>query len=41
LDRVNTFIELSAYGRQDEFRKLGEKDQLVWKELAENLKGAE
>jgi hypothetical protein len=39
-ERVNTFIELSAYGRQAEFRKLPEKDQLVWKELAINLRGS-
>jgi hypothetical protein len=40
LTRVNTFIELSAYGRQEEFRRLPEKDQLVWKELTANLRGA-
>jgi hypothetical protein len=39
LRRLDVFIELSAYGRQDEFRKLHEKDQLVWKELAVNLRG--
>ena len=32
--RVDQFIELSAYGRQEEFVRLSEKDQLVWKELA-------
>ena len=32
--RLNRFIELSAYGRQDEFAALSEKDQLVWKEAA-------
>jgi hypothetical protein len=37
--RVDTFIELSAYGRQDEFRGLSEGDQLVWKELALTLRG--
>jgi hypothetical protein len=37
LKRVNTFIELSAYGRQEEFRRLSGPDQLVWKELASNL----
>jgi hypothetical protein len=36
--RVDNFIELSAYGRQDEFRRLSEKDQLVWKELAHTLR---
>jgi hypothetical protein len=39
LKRVNTFIEFSAYGRQEEFRRLSEADQLVWKELAVNLSG--
>jgi hypothetical protein len=38
--RVDQFIELSAYGRQDEFAKLSEKDQLVWKELALSLRGS-
>jgi hypothetical protein len=39
IKRVNQFIELSAYGRQEEFRGLSEKDQLVWKELAVELRG--
>ena len=38
--RVDQFIELSAYGRQEEFSRLPEKDQLVWKELARLLRGA-
>ena len=37
--RVDNFIELSAYGRQEEFARLPEKDQLVWKELAVTLRG--
>ena len=37
--RIDQFIELSAYGRQEEFCQLPEKDQLVWKEAAEFLKG--
>ena len=37
--RVDQFIELSAYGRQDEFARLNEKDQVVWKELALILRG--
>ncbi|MDR1655583.1 MAG: DUF6062 family protein [Treponema sp.] len=37
--RVDNFIELSAYGRQEEFRALSQKDQLVWKELALSLRG--
>jgi hypothetical protein len=40
LRRTSQFIELSAYGRQEEFTGLPEKDQLVWKELALNLRGA-
>ncbi|MDR2103200.1 MAG: DUF6062 family protein [Treponema sp.] len=38
--RVGQFIELSAYGRQEEFAALSEKDQLVWKELALVLRGS-
>jgi hypothetical protein len=34
LRRTGRFIELSAYGRQEEFAALTEKDKLVWKELA-------
>jgi len=37
--RVDQFIELSAYGRQEEFGRLCEEDQLVWKELALVLRG--
>ena len=37
--RTDQFIELSAYGRQEEFAALPEKDQLVWKELAVALRG--
>jgi hypothetical protein len=37
--RVDNFIEFSAYGRQEEFRALSEKDQTVWKELALELRG--
>jgi hypothetical protein len=33
-ERIDVFIELSAYGRQKEFAALSEKDQLVWKEVA-------
>ena len=32
--RLDQFIEFSAYGRQQEFAALSEKDQLVWKEAA-------
>jgi hypothetical protein len=37
--RVDNFIEFSAYGRQEEFRALSEKDQMVWRELALELRG--
>ena len=37
--RINQFIELSVYGRQKEFAALPEKDQLVWKEAANFLRG--
>ena len=37
--RTERFIDLSAYGRQDEFAELSERDQVVWKELAVNLRG--
>ena len=40
LKRVSQFIEFSAYGRQDEFAALSEKDQLVWKEAAATLRGS-
>lgn len=40
LERVNRFIELSAYGRQQEFAALPEADKLVWKELARTLRGS-
>jgi hypothetical protein len=39
MERTLQFIELSAYGRQAEFAKLSEADQLVWKELAIALRG--
>ena len=37
--RVDQFIELSAYGRQEEFGRLSEEDKLVWKEAAQALRG--
>ena len=40
-NRVDQFIELSAYGRQEEFTQLSEKDQIVWKELALVLRGSD
>jgi hypothetical protein len=39
LRRTGRFIELSAYGRQEEFAALPEQDKLVWKELAVKLRG--
>ena len=37
--RLDQFIELSSYGRHDEFAQLSEKDQLVWREAAVCLSG--
>ncbi|NLJ11056.1 MAG: hypothetical protein GX438_12055 [Treponema sp.] len=39
LERVNRFIDLSAYGKQDQFAALSEADKVVWKELARTLRG--
>jgi len=39
LERVNRFIDLSAYGKQEQFAALPEADQTVWKELARTLRG--
>jgi len=39
LERVNRFIDLSAYGKQDQFAALSEADKIVWKELARTLRG--
>ncbi|MDR3276744.1 MAG: DUF6062 family protein [Treponema sp.] len=39
LRRSSVFIELSAYGRQEEFRNLSAGDQVVWKELSLSLRG--
>lgn len=39
LERTGRFIELSAYGRQDEFTALSERDKVVWKELALTIRG--
>jgi hypothetical protein len=41
LRRTSQFIELSAYGRQDEFARLSPEDQVVWQELAKTLRGGE
>lgn len=39
LERTNNFINCSAWGKQKEFNTLCEADKLVWKELAETLRG--
>lgn len=39
LARSRRFIECSAWGRQDDFSALPEKDKVVWKELALALRG--
>jgi hypothetical protein len=39
LERVEAFIEFSAYGREEEFNALSREDQLVWKEAAASLRG--
>ncbi|GHU21832.1 hypothetical protein FACS1894172_21050 [Spirochaetia bacterium] len=40
LERTNRFIECSAYGREKDFAELNPADQVVWKELAANLRGS-
>ncbi|QQO08931.1 DUF6062 family protein [Breznakiella homolactica] len=39
LRKTETFIDLSAYGRQGEFSRLPENDKVIWKELARTLRG--
>lgn len=39
LERSKRFVEYSAWGRQDDFASLDEKDRIVWKELARTLRG--
>lgn len=41
LERVGNFIEFSAWGRQNDFKNLSEKDKIVWKEAAAALRGME
>lgn len=38
LERTDRFIDLSAYGRGEEFAALSREDQLVWQELLEAAK---
>lgn len=40
LQRTNTFIDLSAYGNQEKFQALEDKDKVVWKELAATLRSS-
>jgi len=39
LARARTYIECSAWGRQDDFARLSDADKIVWKELALVLRG--
>ncbi len=39
LERTRNFIEFSAWGRQDDFAGLPERDKTVWKEIALVLRG--
>jgi hypothetical protein len=39
LERTSTFIDASAWGNHDKFNALSDNDKIVWKELAENLRG--
>ncbi len=39
LERTKNFIEFSAWGRQDDFSALSERDKIVWKEIALVLRG--
>ncbi len=39
LERTNIFIDFSAWGKQKDFANLSEDDKVVWKELAQTLRG--
>ncbi len=39
LERTNTFIDFSAWGKQNDFANLCKEDKVVWKELAQTLRG--
>ncbi len=39
LERTNVFIDFSAWGKQKDFANLSEDDKVVWKELAQTLRG--
>ncbi len=38
IERTKRFIDCSAWGKQKEFAALSDKDKVVWKELAANLR---
>ena len=39
LERTNRFIDFSAWGKQKDFASLSDKDKVVWKEIAQALRG--
>ena len=39
LERTKRFVDYSAWGRQDDFATLDDKDRIVWKEIARTLRG--
>ena len=39
LERTSRFIDFSAWGKQQDFAKLSVEDKVVWKELAQALRG--
>ena len=40
LKRTADFIEFSAWGRQEDFKKLSAEDKVVWKEAARFIRGS-
>lgn len=39
LERSRAFVEYSAWGRQEDFKQLSDRDKIIWKELAKTLRG--
>ncbi len=39
LERTNRFIDFSAWGKQKDFASLSAEDKVVWKEIAQTLRG--
>ncbi len=39
LERTNRFIDFSAWGKQKDFASLSDEDKVVWKEIAQTLRG--